>query len=80
MKNCPYVQMMNFNQNNLLLDVGQRDWSRIRVVSDHDADEKWNEWENMLMTVISKHAPVKKRKELEEKSSLGLLQIYYVTK
>ena len=29
----------------------------------------------MLMTVINKHAPVK---ELAEKRSLGLLQIYYV--
>ena len=34
MKNCPYVQMKNFNQNNFLFDVGQRDWSRILVVSD----------------------------------------------
>ena len=68
MKNCPYVQMMNFfNQNNFLFDVGQRDWSRIRVVSDHDADEKWNEWKNMLMTVISKHAPVKKKKRVGRK-------------
>ena len=78
MKKCPYVQMMNFNQNNFLFDVGQKDWSRIRVVS--DVDEKWNEWKNIIMTVINKHAPVKKRKELEEKSSLGLLQIYYITK
>ena len=23
-----------------------------------DADEKWNEWKNMLMTFINKHAPV----------------------
>ena len=30
--------MKNFNQNNFLFDVGQKDWSRIRVVS--DADEK----------------------------------------
>ena len=41
MKNCPYVQMKNFNQNNFLFDVGQRDWSRICVVS--DVDEKWSE-------------------------------------
>ena len=55
MKNCSsYVQMKNFNQNNFLLDVGQRDWSWIRVVS--DADEKWK---NMLLTFINKHAPVK---------------------
>ena len=30
--------MKNFNQNNFLFDVGQTDWSRIRVVS--DVDEK----------------------------------------
>ena len=54
------VQMKNFNQNNFLFDVGQRDWSRIRVVS--DVDEKWNEWKNMLMTFINKHAPVKKKR------------------
>ena len=60
MKNCSYVQMKNFNQNNFLFDVGQRDWSRIRVVS--DVDEKWNEWKNMLMTFINKHAPVKKKR------------------
>ena len=52
--------MKNFNQNNFLFDVGQRDWSRIRVVS--DVDEKWNEWKNMLMTFINKHAPVKKKR------------------
>ena len=46
-KNCSYVQMKNFNQNNFLFDVGQRDWSRIRVVS--DVDQKWNEWKNMLI-------------------------------
>ena len=40
-KNCSYVQMKNFNQNNFLFDVRQRLWSRIRVVS--DAREKWNE-------------------------------------
>ena len=66
MKNCSCVQMMNFNQNNFLFDVGQRDWSRIRVVSDHDADEKWNEWKNMLMTVINKHAPVKQEKSWQK--------------
>ena len=60
MTNCPYVQMKNFNQSNFLFDVGQRDWSRIRVVS--DVDEKWNEWKNMLMTVINKHVPVKKKR------------------
>ena len=60
MKNCSYVQIKNFNQNNFLLDVGQRGWSRIRVVS--DVDEKWNEWKNMLMTFIYKHAPVKKKR------------------
>ena len=49
--------MKNFNQNNFLFDVGQRDWSRIRVVS--DVDEKWK---NMLMTFINKHAPVKKKR------------------
>ena len=59
-KNCPYVQIKNFNQNNFLFDVGQRDWSRIRVV--FDVDEKWNEWKNKLMTVISKCAPVKKKR------------------
>ena len=48
--------MKNFNQNNFLFDVGQRDWSRIHVVS--DVDEKWNEWKNMPMTFINKHAPV----------------------
>ena len=47
MKNCSYVQIKNFNQTNFLFDVGQRDWSRIRVVS--DVDEKWNEWKNMLI-------------------------------
>ena len=56
--------MKNFNQNNFLFDVGQRDWSRIRVVS--DADEKWNEWKNMLMTFINKHAPVKKKKSWQK--------------
>ena len=40
-KNCSYVQMKNFNQNNFLFEVRQRLWSRIRVVS--DAREKWNE-------------------------------------
>ena len=59
MKNCFYVQMKNLNQNNFLFDVGQRDWSRIRVVS--DVDEKWNEWKNMLMTFINKRACKKKR-------------------
>ena len=59
-KNCSYVQMKNFNQNNFLVDVGQRDRSRIRVVS--DAREKWREWKNMLVTVINKHAPVKKKR------------------
>ena len=46
MKNCPYVQIKNFNQNNFLFDVGQRDWNRIRVVS--DVDEKWNEWKKNM--------------------------------
>lgn len=41
-------QTKNFNQNNFLFDLGQRDWSRICLVS--DVDEKWNEWENKLMT------------------------------
>ena len=68
MKNCSYVQIKNFNQNNFLLDVGQRGWSRIRVVS--DVDEKWNEWKNMLMTFINKRAC--KKKELAEKRPLGL--------
>ena len=27
-------------------DVGQRGWSRIRVVS--DVDEKWNEWKTNM--------------------------------
>ena len=27
-----------------------------------DADEKWNEWKNMPMTFINKHAPVKKKR------------------
>ena len=67
MKNCSYVQMKNFNQNNFLFDVGQRDWSRIRVVS--DVDEKWNEWENMLMTFINKHGPVKKKRVGRKTSS-----------
>ena len=49
--------MKNFNQNNFLFDVGQRDWSRIRVVSDVD-----KKWKNMLMTFINKHAPVKKKR------------------
>ena len=53
-------QIKNFNQNNFLFDLGQRDWSRIRVVS--YVDEKWNEWENKLMTVIDKHNPVKKKR------------------
>ena len=61
------VQMKNFNQNNFLFDVGQRDWSRIRVVS--DVDEKWNEWKNMLMTFINKHAPVKKKRVGRKTSS-----------
>ena len=56
--------MKNFNQNNFLFDVGQRDWSRIRVVS--DADKKWNEWKNMLMTFINKHALVKKKKSWQK--------------
>ena len=60
MKNCSYVQIKNFNQNNFLFDVGQRGWNRIRVGS--DVDEKWNEWKNMLMTFINKHAPVKKKR------------------
>ena len=53
-------QTKNFNQNNFLSDLGQRDWSRICVVS--DVDEKWNEWGNKLMTVIHKHTPVKKKR------------------
>ena len=53
-------QTKNFNQNNFLSHLGQRDWSRICVVS--DVDEKWNEWENKLMTVIHKHTPVKKKR------------------
>ena len=68
-ENCSYVQMKNFNQNNFLFDVGQRDWSRIREVS--DAREKWNELKNMLMTFINKHAPVKK-KRVAGKRPLGL--------
>ena len=56
--------MKNFNQNNFLFDVGQEDWSRICVVS--DVDEKWNEWKNMLMTFINKHAPVKKKKKWQK--------------
>ena len=67
MKNCPYVQMKNFNQNNFLFDVGQRDWSRIRVIS--YVDEKWNEWKNMLVTVINKPAPVKKKRVGKKTSS-----------
>ena len=58
--------MKSFNQNNFLFDVGQRDWSRIRVVS--DVDEKWNEWENMLMTFINKRA-CKKKKRVGRKTS-----------
>ena len=38
--------MNNFNQNNFLFDVGQKDWSRILVVS--DVDEKWNEWKTNM--------------------------------
>ena len=64
--------MKNFNQNNFLFDVGQRDWSRIRVVS--DADEKWNEWENMLMTFINKHAPVKKEKSWQKNVPLDYVK------
>ena len=56
--------MKNFNQNNFLFDVGQKDWSRIRVV--FDVDKMWNEWKNMLMTVINKHAPVKKKKSWQK--------------
>ena len=68
-KNCSYVQMKNFNQNtkNFLFDVRQRLWSRIRVVS--DAREKWNEWKNMLVTIINKHALVKKKRVGRKKSS-----------
>ena len=46
MKNCPYVQIKNFNQNNFLFDVGQRLWNRTRVVS--DVEEKWNEWKTNM--------------------------------
>ena len=67
MKNFSYVQMKNFNQNNFLFDVRQRLWSRIRVVS--DAREKWNEWKNMLVTIINKHALVKKKRVGRKKSS-----------
>ena len=66
-KNCSYVQMKNFNQNNFLFDVRQRLWSRIRVVS--DAREKWNEWKNMPVTIINKHALVKKKRVGRKKSS-----------
>ena len=27
-----------------------------------DAREKWNEWKNVLVTFINKHAPVKKKR------------------
>ena len=72
MKNCSYVQIKNFNQNNFLFDVGQKDWSRIRVVS--DVDEKWNEWKNMLMTFINKDAPVKKKKSWQKNVPLDYVK------
>ena len=45
------VQMKNFNQNNFLFDVGQKDWSRIRVVS--DADEKWTSGKICLWLLLT---------------------------
>ena len=72
MKNCSYVQIKNFNQNNFLFDVGQRGWNRIRVVS--DVDEKWNEWKNMLMTFINKDAPVKKKKSWQKNVPLDYVK------
>ena len=50
-KNCSYVQMKNFNQNNFLFDVEQSVWSRIRVVS--EAREKWNEWKICLWLLLT---------------------------
>ena len=58
--------MKNFNNNNFLMDLKQRDWSRISMFS--NPNEMWSEWKNMLMTVIDKHAPVKTKRVGRKKS------------
>ena len=48
------------------MDLKQRDWSRISVLS--NPNDMWSKWKNMLMTVIDKHAPVKKKRVGRKKS------------
>ena len=42
------------------MDLKQRDWNCISVLS--NPNDMWSKWKIMLMTVIDKHAPVKKKR------------------
>ena len=51
--------MKNFSPENFLNDVQRAPWHVIEELQDHDVDNKVTALENMLNTIIDKHAPTK---------------------
>ena len=58
--------MKNFNSENFLRDLEQRQWDN--VYCSDDPNEMWVIWKSMLMKTVDKHAPLRSRRISSRKS------------
>ena len=61
----------NFNERAYLNDLNNLNWEEISL--HNDPNDMWTEWLNLFMSVIDKHAPLKKKRIGKRKSPWILL-------
>ena len=59
--------LKNFNKEEFLKDVNQRQWDDISQYS--DPNEMWKFWKNQLLSCLNSHAPMKTKRIGNKKSS-----------
>ena len=59
-KTAEVPQLNNFNEDEFLRDFCINEWNRDSMLNNPNV--MWNFWKHLLMSVIDKHAPLKKKK------------------
>ena len=62
-------QFKHFQKSNLLSDLEQMPWSNVDLCS--DPNDMWQEWKQMFVNCMDKHAPRKLLKELAKSEPHG---------